>query len=203
MDDRPRLVKAIDEHARRLGRASLVKNATDTQIPVGQRHRRLGPRRESRRPARFDDAPLVRREEVFWRHDNPALRHRQDRTAAGRIGWRVAVGVGGHEDLPAGGHEAVPTRGHGPLMRVPVEKASATQARAAFLLRSRHGGWPLTEETRIDPCGAAVYSVSTCVLRFSRAGVQCSKGHTPQTCQVTKGQIMLRTGQHDGGLQAA
>ena len=51
-------------------------------------------------------------------------------------------------------------------MRVPVEKASATQARAAFLLRSRHGGWPLTEETRIDPCGAAVYASQPAFFAF-------------------------------------
>ena len=75
VDDGPRLVETVDEHARRQHWTPLVRTAADTEIAVGQRQRRLGSGGELGSPSRLDDPPLVRREQVLWRHRDRALNH--------------------------------------------------------------------------------------------------------------------------------
>ena len=84
VDDRPRLVEAVDERARCKDGAPLVRYAPHAQIPVRQRECRFCPSREPGGPACLHHSPLVPREEMLRRYDDPALGHSPQASAVAR-----------------------------------------------------------------------------------------------------------------------
>src|SRR5918995_335779 len=96
VDDRPRLVEAVDERAGVERGPSLVQRSSDTDVTVRERERRLGPVGELGCPAGLDDPPLVGREEMLGgRHDlafENAPTVTTDRLVRVFAGWRRGGG---------------------------------------------------------------------------------------------------------------
>jgi hypothetical protein len=75
MHDRPRLVEAVDEHAGRGRRASLLEAAADAKKAVGEREDRLGAVDILIRVPCLHQAPRLGRIEVLRKQDDLTLQH--------------------------------------------------------------------------------------------------------------------------------